>query len=292
MATRYRYASRRRRNAPRPSRNIGMGILPMGRSDQPRGIAQAAAAPQPGILAVAPPREGLAEMVTGLAQAQGERQEAEIERRARAIEAAEARKGRITEIERRAELETEQARTATEMRREELAQQPSPLVTAIMSRRIESGEATPDDLRAYAAYEQQLREPQEERPPGFEGPPRPTPAETFVETITQAGRPRPTGTLEELPEIFGHFDEFDPDNLDLELESWSDKALQKYTPDQIVGAIIPLYREQLLEPWGGYKIRGQSVLERRMWGWRVNRKVENARKTLRAHLLKKIDGTE
>lgn len=290
MATRYRFASRRRR--PKVGSRMGGAILPMGRSDQPQGVAQAAAAPQAGVLATAPGEEGLAEMVSGLAQAQGERQEAEIERRARAIEAKDAREGRLTELRLGSELKQKEAVAATGMRREEAAQQPSSLVTAIMSRRIESGEATPDDLRAYAAYERQLQQPQEDRPAGFVGPPSPTPAETFVETITQAGRPQAKGELDELPEIFSHFDDFDPESLDPELEMWSDKALQRYTPDQIVGAMMPLYREQLMQPWGGYGIGDVRVGERHMWGWRVNRKVEKARQALRTKLLKKIDGTE
>ncbi len=286
MPMRYEFASRRRR--PKVGSRMGGAILPMGRSDQPQGIAQAAAAPQSAVLATAPGEEGLAEMVSGLAQAQGERQEAEIERRARAIEAKEAREGRLTELRLGSELKQKEATAAAGMRREERAEQPSSLMASM----IANLPMTPENMKAVMEYERALQEPQEERPPGFVGPPQATPAETFVETISQAGPPQAKGELDELPEIFSHFDDFDPETLDPELEMWSDKALQQYTPDQIVGAIMPLYRERLMQPWGGYGIGDVKVGERHMWGWRVNRKVENARKTLRAHLLKKIDGTE
>lgn len=286
MATRYRFASRRRR--PKPSRYMGAGILPMGRSDQPQGIPQAVAQQQPGVVATAAGQEGFAEMVTGLAQAQGERQEAEIERRAQAMENKLNREARITEMERREELVAEREGRRTD-----------PVVGTIISRLVQEEGLTPETVGAWSEYRRAKERPAEERPPGFVGPPQPSPEETFAERVTRTGRPRATGSLDELeqvqyfPENF-QFNAADKEQgLDPGFLVWLDAAIRKHTPDQIAGAAASRYRQQLVDRRYGWGPLGRLVgkpVSRGLEGWHINRRVDQFRQEVRKLAFAKIDG--
>lgn len=279
MAWRNRYAPRRRR--PKPSRNIGMGILPMGKSGPPQGIAEAVARPYqepvepqrgrpPGVLASATGQEGFAEMVTGLMQAQGDRQDAEIERRSRAIEARLQREHDITlgALGQESHIQGLQEQSRLKMLEHERALafkeqdgELDPYIDLHYKGKIDRGDMTPQDWVTLERFRREARgksttEGGAPAPTGWQGAQPATPDERVAERVRRMGPPRRSsiddvsividtaleaGNLgkEQIkaaayPGGIPHYSDVVLSNPGF--QSWRDLVLQSHTPEEVADA--------------------------------------------------------